>query len=98
MSCPAPLPQEDIRQTMEIEFELSYTGSCNIVSSECTGNDIGEVLRQLDALTALLKMGWHLGRKKDFDDPFIPEPEPSGEEEPVWLWSDEDSEVEPDTD
>ena len=29
-------------------------------------------------------MGWHLGRERDFDDPFIPEPEPLNEDEQIW--------------
>ena len=78
---------ENIRGDMEIEFELSDTGSCNIVSTECSGflcNDIDHILQKLLALTVLLKMGWHLGRERDFDDPFIPEPEPLSEDEQIW--------------
>lgn len=78
---------ENIRNAIESVSSLSDTGSCNIVSSECSGflcNDIDHILQELLALTILLKMGWHLGRERDFDDPFIPEPEPLSEEEQIW--------------
>ena len=75
---------EDIRQVMEIQFESSETGSCNIMHSWEVEKNIGQVLQQLLTLTPLLKMGWHLGRERDFDDPFIPAPEPPSEEEQIW--------------
>lgn len=75
---------ENIREFMKIEFELSDTGSCNIVTSEHIGNNIDQVLQKLLAFPPLLKMGWHLGRERDFDDPFTPEPEPLSEDEQIW--------------
>ena len=80
---------------------LSDTGSRNIVSSECSGfpyGDIDHILQELLALTPLLKMGWHLGRERDFDDPFTPEPEPLSEDEQIWddyLNGEEEEEVSP---
>ena len=78
---------ENIRNAIESGSSLSDTGSCNIVSTECSGflcNDIDHILQKLLALTLLLKMGWHLGRERDFDDPFIPEPEPLSEDDQIW--------------
>ena len=71
---------ENIRRALE----RSVSESCNIVDSECIGDDIEEVLREMQAFTVLLKMGWHLGREEDFDDPYLFEEEPMSEEEEVW--------------
>ena len=71
---------ENIRRALE----KSVSESCNIVDPECTGNDIEEVLRELQGFTVLLKMGWHLGREEDFDDPFLPEEEEESAEDEIW--------------
>ena len=92
---------ENIRNAIESGSSLSDTRSNNIVSTECSGYpycDIDHILQELLALTALLKMGWHLGRERDFDDPFTPEPEPLSEDEQIWddyLNGEEEEEVSP---
>ena len=55
---------ENIRKSIKIEFDLSDTGSCNIMTSERAGNNIDQLLQKLLTLTSLLKMGWNLGRER----------------------------------
>lgn len=69
---------ENIRGALE-----HYGESCNIVD-ECIGDDIDQVLQEMQALTVLLGMEWHLGRERDFDDPFLYEEEPMSAEEEIW--------------
>lgn len=59
-------------------------GSCNILSSWQTGYDINNLLNNMDAYTELLHMGWHLGRKQDFQDPFISWRRVKTEDEEIW--------------
>lgn len=84
---------EIIRTRIEEGSASSGTGTCNVVSSRCFGappDDIDHVLQELHAFTALLAMGWHLGREQDFADPFVPEAEPPSEEEQLWQEYEED--------
>ena len=66
----------------ELPNEETGSGSCNILSTWCSDEDIGQLLQEMSDFTVLLSMGWHLGRTKDFIDPFIPEP--LSEEEIIW--------------
>ena len=59
--------------------------SCNILPTFASGGDYTEILRKMLEYTALLKMGWHLGREEDFRDPFeYPSPSPESEEDLLW--------------
>lgn len=50
-------------------------------SSRRFGRSIDRILNEMLDFTALLEMGWHLGREEDFNDPFIPDSEPPDEED-----------------
>ena len=62
---------EFLRMAIGVSSEMSETGSpCDIVTSECSGENIDRILQRLLSFTSLLKMGWHLGLKRDFCEPF----------------------------
>ena len=59
--------------------------SCNILPTYTSGEDYTAILREMLEYTTLLKMGWHLGREDDFQDPFeYPPPPPVSEEDLLW--------------
>lgn len=61
---------EFLRMVIEIRSGLSETGSpCDIVTSECSGENIDRLLQLLLSFTGLLKMGWHLEPKRNYDCP-----------------------------
>ena len=69
---------EFLRMVIEIRSGLSETGaSCDIVTSECSGENIDRLLQLLLSFTSLLKMGWHLEPKRNFDGPLEWELPPS---------------------
>lgn len=75
---------EIIRREIPSETTFSKLDSCNILTSRRYGWSIDPLLDEMREFTALLELGWHLGREADFDDPFIPDIEPRSEEDLIW--------------
>ena len=66
-------------------LNLPAEETCNVVLSVHWNHSIDELLDEMRMQTELLRLGWHLGRECDLNDPFTPPlPPPKSEEELLW--------------